>query len=132
MKQEIKEKIEGFLNNLDFRNYITEYIEVEDIDLDNAYQWLYDELEESAFFNVDIIYYSNAIDFLKENDPSLHDSLELAGDLGYDTENLSSEILASLLASDMELKKFHDLKNEIEEFFDEIREEVEELEDEDE
>ena len=39
------------------------------------------------------------MEYLKENDPSLSESLEIAAELGYDFKNLNSEILASLLAS---------------------------------
>src|SRR5690625_5637377 len=45
----------------------------------------------------EVIYYNNAINYLSENDPSLQISLELAKDLGYSLENLTSELLATLL-----------------------------------
>ena len=60
---------------------------------------IYDELQDNGFFNVDIIYYSTAIDYLKENDISLNESLELASEMGFTFEHLNSEALASLHAS---------------------------------
>jgi len=58
-----------------------------------------EELQDNGFFTEDIIYYSRAIEYLKENDPSLSESLELAAECGFETQNLNSELLASLHAS---------------------------------
>ena len=60
---------------------------------------IFDELQDNGYFNEEIIYYSNAIEYLKENDSSLFESLEIATEYGYTTENLNSETLASLHAS---------------------------------
>lgn len=67
----------------------------------------------------DIIYYSNAIEFLKENDPSLMDSLQLAADLGYTPDNLNSEILATLLNQQMLFEEWGEISSEMEEYFEE-------------
>lgn len=45
----------------------------------------------------DLIYYARAIGYLKDNDPSLRDSLDAAIEYGYSMDNLTSEILATLL-----------------------------------
>lgn len=76
--------------------------ELEDYDTDEIFQ----ELQDNGFFTVDIIYYSKAIEYLKENDSSLCESLEIAADFGYTTENLNSELLASLHASRQREDKF--------------------------
>ena len=60
---------------------------------------IYEELREQNYFDVEIIYYSKAMEYLKENDFSLTESLEIAAEYGYNTENLNSEVLASLHAS---------------------------------
>ena len=60
---------------------------------------LYDELKDNGFFDVEIIYYSKAIDYLREHDASLTESLEIAAEMGFSLENLNSESLASLHAS---------------------------------
>ena len=39
---------------------------------------IFDMLHDNGFFNVEIIYYSRAIKYLQENDPSLCESLEIA------------------------------------------------------
>lgn len=61
----------------------------------------------------EVIYYSNAMEYLTENDPSLQASLGLAHDMGCTLENLNSETLATLL-------KQENLRSEVEEYRDEI------------
>lgn len=53
-----------------------------------------------------VIYYANAIKFLAENDPSLQLSIKLASDMGYGTGSLNSELLASLLKTDLAYETF--------------------------
>lgn len=61
-----------------------------------------------------------AIEYLHKNDPSLKESMEIAEQMGFTLKNLSSEVLASLLASETERAKFYDLQNEIEAFIEEL------------
>jgi hypothetical protein len=44
----------------------------------------------------EIIYYSNAVQYLLDHDTSFNESLILAHDLGFEVENLNSEVLATL------------------------------------
>ena len=67
---------------------------------------IYEELQDNGFFDVEIIYYCLAIEYLKENDPSLWESLEIAKEYGYTLENINSELLASLHASNQRINKF--------------------------
>ena len=79
---------------------ITDYLTQEQllaIDLEDLYEYL----DEAWFFDIDIIYYKLAMLFLSEHDNSLRESIDLAIDFGYEAQNLNSEILASLLASQM-------------------------------
>tara|TARA_R100000278_G_scaffold8735_3_gene10677 strand:+ start:377 stop:802 length:426 start_codon:yes stop_codon:yes gene_type:complete len=62
-------------------------------------QEIFDELNDTGFFNVEIIYYYKAMEYLKENDCSLSESIELANEMGFALENINSETLASLHAS---------------------------------
>jgi len=80
-------------------------------------------IEDGNGFDIEVIYYSNAIDFLAENDPSLHESLEIASEYGYQAYNLNSEILASLLASKLVRDEFYELESEINDFFEDLEEE---------
>lgn len=88
-----------------------------DLDEINSFDELYDELQEQNAFDCEVIYYANAIEFLRENDQSLADSIEIAVEYGYELENINSEILASLLKSRMLSEEFGELRSEIEEFF---------------
>jgi len=59
-----------------------------------------DALKEEILEHIhgqDIIYHATAMEYLRENDPSLRDSLSLAADLCCDLEGLNSETLATLL-----------------------------------
>lgn len=80
---------------------------VEDIHEYTA-QEIEEELLDNGFFNEDIIYYSKAIEYLKENDPSFSESLEISFELGYETQHLNSELLASLHASRKKEDDFND------------------------
>ena len=55
-----------------------------------------DDLRDGGYFNEEIIYYSKAIKYLQENDASLSQSIEIAHEMGYELQNINSELLASL------------------------------------
>jgi hypothetical protein len=65
-----------------------------------------EELQDNGFFDVEIIYYYKAMDYLKEHDTSLSESIEIAHEYGYTLENINSELLASLHASRERENKF--------------------------
>jgi len=106
-------KIEKLLSRIDIDCDLSE---LSDVNI-KTFEELRDYLQEQGLFDVEIIYYSNAMEYLSEYDPSLRTSLELAYDLGYTLENedIASEILASLLASQRLKEDFQELQNEIEE-----------------
>jgi hypothetical protein len=60
---------------------------------------IFDELQDNGYFQEEIIYYHKAMEYLKEHDTSLNESLELAAEMAFNVENLNSETLASLHAS---------------------------------
>ena len=107
--QYIKENVN--IENLEILDYITDF---EDI---NSFDDLQECLEDNGAFNVDIIYYSNAIQYLMKEDPSLMESLEIAHEYGYTADNLNSEILASLLASQRVREDFQRYETELNEIF---------------
>lgn len=119
MKQTTKTKIENYLKNLDLSSEIDiiNLVDIESIDLENPFYSIYDMIEENRGFDIEILYYHYAITYLKNNDNSLKLSLEIAKDLGYTIENINSELLASLLASENARTEFYDLQTEIEDFF---------------
>ena len=98
-------------------NNINEYLTDEEREEVQTFDDLYDILNDTDFFTVDIIYYFRAMEFLKEHDPSLSESLELASQYDYRPNQLNSELLASLLASEMHREKVHSLEEQINEHF---------------
>lgn len=82
-----------------------------------SYEELYDYIVDSNGFDVEIVYYASAIQYLKENDPSLQESLSIADEYGFNPSSLNSEVLASLLASRNLRDDFEECKEEIEEYF---------------
>ena len=118
------EKIETFFAELDkvidLNDNLINYIDIESIDATDAFNSIYDMIEENDGFNCEVIYYSNAIKYLQENDPGLKESFEIASELGYEVKNLNSEILASLLKSQNVRDEFLDFRDEINEFFESL------------
>ena len=124
----MKTKIETFLSELSTEIDVLNCIDIDNIDMSNPFDSICQMIEDNNGFDIEIIYYSNAIDFLAENDASLHESLEIASEYGYETQNLNSEILASLLASKLAREEFFELESEINDFFEDLEEEEEEEE----
>ena len=96
---------------------VRDFITTEDIeqivkdseDLDEVFNSLDTFLiEQENFFDVDIFYNDEAMQYLIEYDPSLKESVSLAHDLDYKTEDLSSSLLASLHASEAIRNKYPD------------------------
>jgi hypothetical protein len=126
MNTEQKNKIEDFLSGLSTEVDVLNYVDIDNIDMSNPFDSICEMIEDNNGFDNEIIYYSNAMDYLSENDPSLQESLGLAYDMGYTADNLNSEILATLLASQNVRDEFYQLEDEINEFFEELEEEEEE------
>lgn len=101
----------NFLIELDYEYLI---YNLEDLnDLENDFYQMISEHE--------MIYYSKCMNFLKEYDNSLCESLIIAEELGYTPKNLTSEILATLL-----IQRF--MNDEVSEIIDELKEILEEEE----
>jgi hypothetical protein len=118
------DKIEEFLGNLDTTIDILSMVNAEDI---NSYDDLYDALDNNNGFDVEIIYYASAMDYLRMHDSSLRCSIEIAEEYGYTLSSINSELLASLLASSVCRDEFMELKSEIDDFFDELEDDEEEV-----
>lgn len=111
------ELIREFFNRLQITILcVLDYINLDEINENTTFDSLTDEIRDTGGFNIEIAYYANAMEFLSENDPSLRDSLELAADMGYSAGGLNSEILASLLASDMAQNDWNDREGEVSDF----------------
>lgn len=117
MKTENIQKLENLFGEI-YRttngNSVNDYINVSDIDIENFdFNDFCDELRDNNFFDIDIVYYNRAIEYLQENDPSLRESFEIAEEYGYSLSNLSSEVLASLLVSRDFEDEFYGYSDEI-------------------
>lgn len=67
---------------------------------DNFKEQIQEYFQDNNLLDQEIIYHANAIEFLKEYDQSLQESIKLAIEYyGYTIENINSELLASLLAT---------------------------------
>jgi hypothetical protein len=64
---------------------------------------------ETAIREYEVVYYSNAIEFLSEEDPSLNESLGLADELGYTLDQLNSELLATILIQEKMMREIEDV-----------------------
>ena len=95
--------------------YLPDYIQDDELDyeeINNALD-LQELLEDKGAFNIEIIYYSKAMDYLRENDISLNESFEIASEYGYEVQNLNSETLASLHASQKARNDFWSIEENI-------------------
>jgi prefoldin subunit 5 len=90
-------------------------------DLEN-FDTISDRLYDANAFDTEIIYYATAMDFLRQNDCSLQHSLELAQELGFEAGSLNSEILASILATELKKDAFNDERSAIESLCEDLQE----------
>jgi len=101
--------------------YLPDYLDEEEFEKINNCNSLDIEsvLDDNGGFNIEIIYYSKAMKYLSENDASLSESVEIASDMGYSLEDINSETLASLHASQKVREDFYSITNEIDEILSE-------------
>jgi len=109
----IKEK-EKYYN---FSDYIVNFIDTERLkeinDTEELREYLQEINEDRQITDDEVIYYASAMDYLKENDPSLNESLELAEEYGYQLKDLNSEKLASILKSNNNIADYDEFINDV-------------------
>lgn len=119
-EKQITEFLCALRTEVDIMNCLTDY-DIEDLNNleveDGYFDYLCELLHNCNAFEVDIIYYDNAMEYLSKYDNSLKESLEIAADYGCETRNLNSEKLASLLATRKATEDFNTKEDEINEFF---------------
>jgi hypothetical protein len=107
----VKEKQESY--DVDLYSAIQED-DLKDISSVEELEKYFNDLNEDGdITNEEVIYYASAIEYLKENDPSLNESIELAKGYGYTIDNINSELLATLLKSQNNQEELNDLINDI-------------------
>lgn len=100
----INEKLKTLFANTGFECY--SYADFESADE------LIDDLREQINSD-EVIYYSNAMEYLSKNDASLQDSMALAAEMGYEAKNINSELLATLLQQQNLNEELNGLTDEI-------------------
>ena len=125
----MEDEIELFLSKIgDELDIDMSCIDIEQIDVTDAFSSIKVQLLDNNAFEQEVIYYSNAMEYLTENDISLMESLEIADDLGITTNNLNSEVLASLLKTKKCEEAFDQYETEINEFFENLNNKIKEIE----
>jgi hypothetical protein len=120
------EKIEDFLKSIYVENLdLMNCVDAEEVE---SFDDIYEAIDNSRGFEVEMMYYAVAMRYLTEYDTSLKQSLEIASELGYDMLNLSSEVLASLLASQKCREDFESKRDDIDDFFSELEDDEDENE----
>ena len=93
-----------------------------DIDLANLYYnedtfTDFSDKVNDAIMEEEIIYYYKAMEYLKENDASLSDSLDIASEYGFTIEQLNSELLATLLYQQKLTEQWYEIEEQVKELF---------------
>ena len=114
----IEQQIRDFLKDLN--SDLLDYIDIDKIDDNNPFDSIFEMIDEAGGFDIDIIYSNDAINYLKENDPSLKESLELATEAGFFIDDLNSVILANLLAHKKASNEFLEYREKINSFFENL------------
>ena len=113
-----KEQIENYLKSIKIDNLeIMDFIDIDNIDMDSPFDSIYEMIADNNGFDIEIIYYFNAMEYLSKNDPTLRVSIGIASEYMEDFRGLNSELLASLLASQIVREDFYNERDSIETFF---------------
>jgi hypothetical protein len=121
----LKEVIKENEKEYNFSDYVFNYMDensLKEIEtIDDLRDYLEEINEDRYITNVEVIYYSKAIEYLKENDPSLNESVDIALECGYELKSINSEVLASLLQTRNNEEDYNDfiesVINDMEEHF---------------
>lgn len=94
-------------------DYFENYISIDDAADYDSFDDIFEELLSKKVFKSDIPYLEQAQNYLKENDPSLSDSLKIADDLGYSPKDLNIYVLANIHAEQVAIDDFSELEDDI-------------------
>ncbi len=111
---EQKERITTVLDSANLANDYLYFIDDESNESETIDELVEYIDEQSNGYQVDVIYHYNAMQYLLENDQSLQYSLEIAKNSGFEIDNINSELLASLLATENERENFYAIKDDLE------------------
>ena len=85
-------------------------------DNEDTFQEFCDKVND-AIMHEEVIYYSEAIKYLMREDASLSDSLDIASEYGLRTEDLNSELLATLLYQQKLTEQWYEIEEQVKELF---------------
>tara|TARA_R100000656_G_C3918511_1_gene122329 strand:+ start:127 stop:714 length:588 start_codon:yes stop_codon:yes gene_type:complete len=114
-----KMKVEQYKKTVEFLNQFNTdidlvYVYENGVSFEEYQQRICDYINEE-----EIIYHSKAMEYLREYDNSLFESLSIASELCYDVEDLNSELLATLLYQQNLHIEWYEISQEIEQHFEE-------------
>jgi hypothetical protein len=107
------------MDKLDKVKELLKDTELEDLEVSGETAEEVIEYLEERINEEEVIYYSNAMKYLSENDASLNESLAIANELGYEVKNINSELLATLLQQQNMRNALSKIQSEIEDIFEE-------------
>ena len=81
-------------------------------DVDDVIEYCEERINE-----IEVIYYVTAMDYLREHDASLRDSLSLVSEYGFEIENINSEVLATVLMQAKSREELENYRDELERLF---------------
>ena len=111
-----KEQIENFLQSLETEVDVLEWVEIDRIDKNNAFESIYQMIYENKGFNMRLKN-ENAEKFLAKNDPSEIKIMAIALAYGYSVKDVTPKSLAELLYTLKTLSQFLSLQDKINNFF---------------
>jgi len=85
-------------------------------DNEDTFQEFCDKVND-AIWGEEVIYYYEAIKYLMREDASLSDSLDIASEYGFTTEQLNSQLLATLLYQQKLTEQWYEIEEQVEEIF---------------
>lgn len=107
LKTEILEILKNASLDIDYIYTLKQFDEINEDNIEELKEALEELVNE-----IEVIYYGSAMDYLKENDPSLQICFWIAHELGI--ENINSEMLATILKQDIQMELLQEAFIEIE------------------
>jgi hypothetical protein len=106
--KELKEALakSNHCSDLDLQYHLTEKGITDDKDAETVREYLMELIDQE-----EVLYYGSAMEFLMQHDASLTESLSLAHDMGYTTDKLNSELLATILLQDLMRDELDEIYN---------------------
>lgn len=114
-KDSVIDKIQDLINDTDDLSQISFDMDESEISsADDVIAYIEDKIYE-----IEVIYYDNAMKILSKYDPSLQESMGYADEMGLSCKDINSELLATLLCQEWAKQDLYNITDDIEEVIDE-------------